>query len=33
MRRWAVLILLIAGLPSMAHAHLMATGLGPFYDG
>jgi urease accessory protein len=33
MRRWAALILLLAGLPSAAHAHLMTTGLGPFYDG
>ena len=33
MSRWGALILLLAGLPSMAHAHLMTTGLGPFYDG
>jgi urease accessory protein len=33
MRRWPALILLLAGLPSMAEAHLMTTGLGPFYDG
>jgi urease accessory protein len=33
MKRWLALILLLAGLPSMAHAHLMTTGLGPFYDG
>jgi urease accessory protein len=33
MRRWLPLILLLAGLPSMAQAHLMTTGLGPFYDG
>jgi urease accessory protein len=33
MRRWAAVLILLAGLPSMAHAHLMTTGLGPFYDG
>jgi urease accessory protein len=33
MSRCLSLLLLLAGLPSMAQAHLMTTGLGPFYDG
>ena len=30
---WALSLVLLAGLPSAAHAHLVNSGLGPFYNG
>jgi hydrogenase/urease accessory protein HupE len=33
MHRWVTLVALGLLLPAAAHAHLVSTGLGPFYDG